>query len=1232
MDFDELEDLEEELWHDPGTVTAARCAHERARSAVAWRPAAGAWTEAYGLFYGLRFPCNERTLKWLGPAWLTKAFRAAGTLDERAEVSGIACLRSLGARGAAERLLLELEYSPPRPWLHRKLLAKVPLDASERLKQLAKRQQAGLDAVGPLPKLRPEDYFAELNFYRLLEAEAPFRMPRYYYGDISDKTGKWILVTEWVPLPGEKDDTRSGELKKLFPDDVVATLNAAESTKDEQCFLVGPHGRCLAIGAQVSRAPCVTEERGALATWTLRRASASRRYLIAPNGAYLAVAGRGEQDLFLSFGVVPAGCTWEVVLAIGERHKCFFRSEYGTHLASLNDRHQTLFMSPNMDDSEKWRRVPVNPERGADITVEHLELRGADFGMCSQLVKAWAAFAGKQKAGRLGSPEFLEQCFPREAATAEGIWEQDAEWQGLRESAFTEEATLAQEFILRVGAVLFPEGTITPPTMKGYRAMLVTTRANWRLIRWWLLHHEDYVALGPQRVDMDSAFHWHQVLGGGLGGLGGSGLGLRDWEGASLGPIGAALWRWLSFADSDVLMHRRDDLLTEFAESYHLHGGPLLDLGHLRAHFVLAAALDSVSLLKAVPEIYRCWPKSEWSSIRGLRDTRLLGQTLGQGSLWLCLKSLVNIALVLSTCDIVEMLRQVTPVIFRAVIHFASPSEHLAVGAQGVDVRATCEASAPLVCRLPAGFPLLAAARRGRAGSEKKQERLVEVKLPVPGWVRADAVLRPPGLGEEGAAGGDFAALSGVLERMFHTRRQYTGNSPLGMSAISSIKLCDTLVMYEHMFRILERFGHGGCQVTHGAFKVQERPRGWWPQGYEDWAHHSFLLFDDGTIADITADQFDDVPQLWWPADRTRYALNDAKADVAEAARRVVGVQRWTELLETDAGIPAAMKRHRWWAQELREVLGAGRLGSTAGPRGLPRGGDAALDGPAVLSRHGQPLQLPPISKEVDMGPGRHPAAFRRITTAEELEIWLVDELFKLDELQVLVQLCQARGGFQRSLQTSEKGQQVQDGRRTSTSCAVHWPLMFGGSLEELRHRDLPVQVLAELEAAQQVTEICARVLAVEAAHIEPLQLVKYVPGQFYRAHLDTHKEPDRLSSHMGEQRTHTLLVFLADIPADDGGGHLHFPRLGLRVLPRAGSAVLWRNLKEDGGRVDRDSLHEGEPPLRSEKVAMNVWVSDRPFTKELVDAGKQRRLRQALASAPAARLGGPSVPGDSRV
>lgn len=189
------------------------------------------------------------------------------------------------------------------------------------------------------------------------------------------------------------------------------------------------------------------------------------------------------------------------------------------------------------------------------------------------------------------------------------------------------------------------------------------------------------------------------------------------------------------------------------------------------------------------------------------------------------------------------------------------------------------------------------------------------------------------------------------------------------------------------------------------------------------------------------------------------------------------------------------------------------------------------------------------------------------------------------------------------------------DGRRTSSSCAMMWPLLCDGSLEEARSFCGSAglqdgQVTEELATVRQVMDICAQVLEVDATCIEPLQLVKYTPGQFFKPHLDTHKEPQRLSSYNGEQRTHTLLVFMSDIPKEGSGGCLHFPLLGLRIPPRAGAAVLWRNCKRrqggDGWAPDADSLHEGEAPCGTEKIAMNVWAVDRPFDRQAIMSRRQ--------------------------
>ena len=69
--------------------------------------------------------------------------------------------------------------------------------------------------------------------------------------------------------------------------------------------------------------------------------------------------------------------------------------------------------------------------------------------------------------------------------------------------------------------------------------------------------------------------------------------------------------------------------------------------------------------------------------------------------------------------------------------------------------------------------------------------------------------------------------------------------------------------------------------------------------------------------------------------------------------------------------------------------------------------------------------------------------------------------------------------------------------------------------------------------------------------------------------------------------------------------GETHFPHLGLKVSPRSGDALVWANTDEEGAPNPR-SLHEGRPPLRGEKVAVNVWVADKPFS---LGGGMQRAV-----------------------
>jgi prolyl 4-hydroxylase len=122
-----------------------------------------------------------------------------------------------------------------------------------------------------------------------------------------------------------------------------------------------------------------------------------------------------------------------------------------------------------------------------------------------------------------------------------------------------------------------------------------------------------------------------------------------------------------------------------------------------------------------------------------------------------------------------------------------------------------------------------------------------------------------------------------------------------------------------------------------------------------------------------------------------------------------------------------------------------------------------------------------------------------------------------------------------------------------------------------------------------------AELMGKPVEHGEGLQILHYLQGGEYRPHFDFF-DLDHAGSHVhlrkGGQRVSTLIMYLSDVV--EGGG-TSFPKLGLEIKPKKGSAVYFE-YANSLGQLDELTLHAGEPVLQGEKWIMTKWMRQRRF------------------------------------
>lgn len=126
-------------------------------------------------------------------------------------------------------------------------------------------------------------------------------------------------------------------------------------------------------------------------------------------------------------------------------------------------------------------------------------------------------------------------------------------------------------------------------------------------------------------------------------------------------------------------------------------------------------------------------------------------------------------------------------------------------------------------------------------------------------------------------------------------------------------------------------------------------------------------------------------------------------------------------------------------------------------------------------------------------------------------------------------------------------------------------------------------------------SQAVARLAGVPMANAEPLTILRYGPGQQYKAHMDYLVGPatGEQMQKTGGQRLVTAFVYLNDV---EQGGETDFPELGARISPASGRAVKFFNLTPHG-EPNPHTLHAGCPVIRGEKWLATYWFRERAFT-----------------------------------
>lgn len=200
------------------------------------------------------------------------------------------------------------------------------------------------------------------------------------------------------------------------------------------------------------------------------------------------------------------------------------------------------------------------------------------------------------------------------------------------------------------------------------------------------------------------------------------------------------------------------------------------------------------------------------------------------------------------------------------------------------------------------------------------------------------------------------------------------------------------------------------------------------------------------------------------------------------------------------------------------------------------------------------------------------PPQIETYVLSEDPEMMILENFISHEEARHLLHISEGR--WARSTITKGKASELLD--------ANGFVELTEEAEDDDRTSDSVVLEFGESVVVERLLVRAAAVAECPLSHVEKPVLVRYQPGQRFGVH------------HDGSVRPTTIFVYCNDVPA---GGETHFPELGLKIHPKACSAVQWKNTLQDGA-ADTRLVHEALPPSAGVKYGINLFVNREPQRK----------------------------------